>query len=252
MDIKLKIYGIRTWKKTFISRHILRIALPVRRNSHHKSLDCCLSHFRTPISTSSPSAKLLLRFSTQLWAALRDKHFQIWTGNISLWISFALGPFAYKKTPKRTMLFGSILLVHGNLFHYRNQPLNMRVYYLGCHEAGLCCYLVIHRKPVTFFTAVLLLFVSYLLTLPINIATRNNLRTNTVMPIRFKTTETKTLVIQSEGSKPPPHISVHYFHYQNSVCILCAPHPDHTPNLSHLPTFHYPSNKHTAPPLPTL
>jgi hypothetical protein len=46
----------------------------------------------------------------------------------------------------RTLLFGSILLKHGRHFYYRNQPLDMlmRVCYLNCNEAGLCCYLVIH------------------------------------------------------------------------------------------------------------
>jgi hypothetical protein len=27
---------------------------------------------------------------------------------------------------------------------YWNQPLNMRICYLDCYEAGLCCYLVIY------------------------------------------------------------------------------------------------------------
>jgi hypothetical protein len=45
--------------------------------------------------------------------------------------------------------------------------MGIRVCYLDCHEAGLCCYLVIHiRKPITSTTAVLLPFVTYLLTLP--------------------------------------------------------------------------------------
>jgi hypothetical protein len=45
--------------------------------------------------------------------------------------------------------------------------MRMSVCYLHCHEAGLCCYLVIHvENPITSITAVLLSFVSYLLTLP--------------------------------------------------------------------------------------
>jgi uncharacterized membrane protein len=49
-----------------------------------------------------------------------------------------------QKTHNRTLLFGS--LSYGHQFDYRNQPLNMRmrVCYLDSHEAGLCCYLVIH------------------------------------------------------------------------------------------------------------
>jgi hypothetical protein len=67
-----------------------------------------------------------------------------------------------------TLLFSSTLLKHGRHFHYWNQPLNMRMHicYLDCHQAGLCCYLVIHRKPTTSITALLLPFVTYLLTHP--------------------------------------------------------------------------------------
>jgi hypothetical protein len=41
-------------------------------------------------------------------------------------------------------------------FDYWNQPLNMsmRVCYLYCHEAGLCCYLAIRMKPITSVTVV--------------------------------------------------------------------------------------------------
>jgi hypothetical protein len=47
--------------------------------------------------------------------------------------------------------------------------MHMHVCCLDCHEAGLCCHLVItHRKPVMSITAVLLPFVTYLLTLPRN------------------------------------------------------------------------------------
>jgi hypothetical protein len=44
------------------------------------------------------------------------------------------------------LLFGSTNLKHGRHFDYWNQPLNMcmHICYLDCHEAGLCCYLVIH------------------------------------------------------------------------------------------------------------
>jgi hypothetical protein len=70
------------------------------------------------------------------------------------------------------MLFFSTLLKHGRHFYYRNQPLNMRmrVCYLDRHEAGLCCYLVIHiENLITSITAVLLPFVTHSLTLPPNL-----------------------------------------------------------------------------------
>jgi hypothetical protein len=49
-----------------------------------------------------------------------------------------------QNTHNRKVLFSNILLKHGRHFGYWNQPLNMRIWYLDCHEAELCCYLVIH------------------------------------------------------------------------------------------------------------
>jgi hypothetical protein len=61
---------------------------------------------------------------------------------------FALSPFVHKKTHNRALLFGRTRLNHGRPFDYSNQPLNMRmrVWYLDCYEAGLCCYLFIHTE----------------------------------------------------------------------------------------------------------
>jgi hypothetical protein len=60
-----------------------------------------------------------------------------------------LSSFACKKY-NRTVLFRSILFKHGHHFDYWYQSLNTRmcVHYLECHEAGLCCYLVIHIENV--------------------------------------------------------------------------------------------------------
>jgi hypothetical protein len=46
---------------------------------------------------------------------------------------------------QKTLLLVSTLLKHGRHFDYWNQPLNMRMRAccLDCHEAGLCCYIVI-------------------------------------------------------------------------------------------------------------
>jgi hypothetical protein len=54
------------------------------------------------------------------------------------------------KMHNRMLLFGSILLRHSHHFDYWNQPLNMHVCYLDCHEAGLCCYLVIHTENLLY------------------------------------------------------------------------------------------------------
>jgi hypothetical protein len=132
--------------ETFISRRVLHqhwytctIALPVYRNPRHRSLLTVVS------ATSAPGSGIICGFRTQLWTALRDRHFTVNRKHV-LWISFALSPFAHRKTHNRTLLFGSILLKHDRHFDYWNQPLNMRVpvCHLDCHEAGLCCYLVIH------------------------------------------------------------------------------------------------------------
>jgi hypothetical protein len=62
------------------------------------------------------------------------------------------------------MLFCSTILKHGRHFDHRNQPLNMRmrVCHVVCHEAGLCCYILIGRNPITSITAVLFPFVTRL------------------------------------------------------------------------------------------
>jgi hypothetical protein len=54
--------------------------------------------------------------------------------------------FCPQKTHNRILLLGSSLLKHSHHFDYWNQPLNMRmrVCYRDYHEAGLCCYLVVH------------------------------------------------------------------------------------------------------------
>jgi hypothetical protein len=55
----------------------------------------------------------------------------------------------------RTLLFDSSALKHGRHFGYWNQPLIMRMcvcyLQLDCHEAGLCCYLVIHIETLQLF-----------------------------------------------------------------------------------------------------
>jgi hypothetical protein len=58
--------------------------------------------------------------------------------------------FCPQKTHNSTLLFGSTILKHDRRFYYWNQPLKMRmcVLYLDCHQAGLCCYLVIHIESL--------------------------------------------------------------------------------------------------------
>jgi hypothetical protein len=153
MDIKDKTYDIRTSKK--------QLFLDIPSTSIHAivpSLYQCVETRSIEVFwlLSQPILHLCVfnpfviseTFATQLWTALSDQHFPPKTGNISLWISFALRPFAHKKTHSRTLIFGSSLLKHGCYFDYWSQPLNMRICYLDCHEVGLCCYLSIHIESL--------------------------------------------------------------------------------------------------------
>jgi hypothetical protein len=150
MDMNRKTCDIRTREETFISRHILHqhwytcpIALPVRRNAQQISLLTVTSATSAP-GRSATFERPWENFLTQLCTALRDRHFPPSTGNISLWISFALCPFVHKKIYNVMLLFSNTLLKQGHHFDYWNQPLNMRmrVCYVDCHEARLCWYLV--------------------------------------------------------------------------------------------------------------
>jgi hypothetical protein len=84
---------------------------------------------------SLPSCKLLyvINFST-----INRKHFFM---NI-----LCIESFCPPNKHNRTLLLSSTLLKHGHHFNYWNQPLIICMFlcYLDCHEAGLCCYLVIH------------------------------------------------------------------------------------------------------------
>jgi hypothetical protein len=69
------------------------------------------------------------------------RHFDYWNQS---WSCTVLLPSGTHNT--YTLSFDSTLLKHGRHFDYWNQFLNMRmcVCYLDCHEAGLCCYLMIY------------------------------------------------------------------------------------------------------------
>jgi hypothetical protein len=134
-------------KKTFISPptliHLSRRFTSVSKPAAYKSFGLLLQllpHLRFNLFVVSET------FAIQLYIALRDKHYPTLTGNISLWISFALSPFANRWMQNRTLRFGSTVN-HSRHFDYWNQPLNMLmcVCYVACHEAGLYSYLPIHK-----------------------------------------------------------------------------------------------------------
>jgi hypothetical protein len=106
------------------------------------------------VSATSAPPSHHLRFSNVIQRISRPSCEQLYATNTShrkqetfhneYPLQWALLP--RKKTHNRTHIFGSTLLKHGLHFDYWNKPLNicMCVCYLDCHEAGLCCYLVLH------------------------------------------------------------------------------------------------------------
>jgi hypothetical protein len=125
-----------------LSIHLSHLFSNSSKPAAQKSFDCCLSHFRTSVSTSSSSAKRLPPrlncFTRQKLPTVNRKYLLINT--------LCSASFYQRKTHNLTLFFGSKLLKHCRHVDYRFQPLtmSMRVCYLDCYEAGLCCYLVMH------------------------------------------------------------------------------------------------------------
>jgi hypothetical protein len=130
-------------EKTFISRHILHRFTSASKPAAYKSFECCLSHFRTSVWTSSSSAKRLPLSCEPLYAT-NTSHRKQETFLYEYPLHWVL--FPSKKMHNIRLLFANILFMYGRHFDYWNQHLNMRmrVCYLDCHEDELCCYLVIH------------------------------------------------------------------------------------------------------------
>jgi hypothetical protein len=95
------------------------------------------------------------RFARQTPFTVKRKHFIM---NL-----LCIENFFIHKTQQKDA-HSSTPLKHGRHFDYWNQPPNtrVRVCYLDCHEAGLCCYLVVHRENLLF---PLQLFYSHLWTI---------------------------------------------------------------------------------------
>jgi hypothetical protein len=147
-----KTCDIRTWKNTFISQHILHqhwytcpIALPMRRNPQHRSSLTVVSATSTPPFQPLRHQRNLChpvvnRFTRQTLPTVNMKRFFI-----NILCVESVCPQKKKSITERCSSVVT-LLKHGRHFDYWNQSLNMsiRVCYLDCHEAGLCCYVVIH------------------------------------------------------------------------------------------------------------
>jgi hypothetical protein len=127
-----------------------------------------MSTGRPDRTSSATFERLSENFETQLRTALRDKHFPPQEGNNSLWIFFVLNSFTHKETHNRTLLFGSITLKDGRHFDYWKASEHAHTLLIPRVSWSWTLLLTsdTHRKPITSITAVLFLFVTYLLTLP--------------------------------------------------------------------------------------
>jgi hypothetical protein len=150
MDIKRKTCDIRTWKKHLFldisSTNIDTVVLLLYQcveSPQHRSLLTVVSAISPPpfqplrhqLNACHP---VLNRFTRKKISTVYRKH--LFTNILST------ESFCPQKKHNKTLFFGITLLKHSRSFDYWNLHLNMRmrVCYLDCHEAGLCCYLVIH------------------------------------------------------------------------------------------------------------
>jgi hypothetical protein len=145
MDIKRKTCDIRNWKNIYFSTDppptLIQLShrfTSASKPAAYKSFDCCLSHFRTSVWTPSSSTKQLSPICVPFYETNTSHRKQETFFYEYLW-HWVLLP-ERKRTIER---YSSVVM---SLEHYWNQSLNMciRVCYLNCHEAGLCCHLVIH------------------------------------------------------------------------------------------------------------
>jgi hypothetical protein len=130
IDLKRKTCDIRTWKKHLfldISSANTDTLVPspylCAESCRIEVFDCFLSHFRTSVSTSSPSEKYLPPSCEPLYAT-HTSHRKLETFLYGYFLHWVFLP---TKTHNKTLLFGRILLKYGRRFDYRNQPLNMRM-----------------------------------------------------------------------------------------------------------------------------
>jgi hypothetical protein len=119
-------------------------------STHCAVASVAISTGRPALESSATFERPWENFSTQLWTALHEKH-QLKNRKHFFINILCTESFCAQKTHNRMLLYGSILLKHGRYFDYWNQPLNLRirVCYLDCHEAGLCCYLLIHIENIS-------------------------------------------------------------------------------------------------------
>jgi hypothetical protein len=149
--MKHKTCNIRKWEK-----HLFHDIVSTNTETLVPSLYPCVETWSIEIfwllsqplphlcSTSLSSAKCLPASCEPLYAT-NTSHLNQETFLYEYSLNWVLLPT--KKTKQnRTLFYGNTFLKHCCRFGYWNQPLNMHmcVSFLHCHEADLCCYLVIH------------------------------------------------------------------------------------------------------------
>jgi hypothetical protein len=159
MDIKRKICHIPTWRKhsfldisfTNIDTLVLSLYQCVETLSIEvfRLLSQPPPHLRFDLYVTTETSATFLdqvvnRFMRPTFPTVHTKHFLM-----NIFCNESFFP-QKKKTHNRTLLFDSTLPKHGRQLDYWTQPLNfnMSVCYLDCHEAGLCCNLVIDTQTL--------------------------------------------------------------------------------------------------------
>jgi hypothetical protein len=165
MGIKRKTRDIGTRGKAFIARYNLHqhwytcpIVLPMRRNPQHRSLLTVIStHFAPPFQPLRHQLHICQQagfLADQADGSHTSHHKQ----GCFLYEYTLHWVLLHTKTHNIPLLSGGTLLKHGRHFDYWNRPLNMRirVCYLDCDEAGVCCYLVLRienlLRPLQLFS----------------------------------------------------------------------------------------------------
>jgi hypothetical protein len=170
MDIKRKTCNIWTWgKNIYFSTNIDTLVPSLYQCVETRSIEVFwllsqpLPHLRFNLFVISETFVTFLnpvvnRFTRQTFP----------TVNISLWISFALNPFSHKERHKITLLISRILLKQSPFWLLISASVHAHARLLPRLSWSWNVLLpnYTYWKPITFITAVLLPFVTYLLTLP--------------------------------------------------------------------------------------
>jgi hypothetical protein len=155
MVIKSKTCDIRTWK-IIISRRIL--------HQHWYTWYTCPIAYQCVetrsiqvevfllLSQSLPHLRFNLFVISEMFAAKAETLYATDTSHRKKETYLYEYPLHWVLLPTKMAQHNAVLrfytLKHGRRFDYWNQPLNMRmrVCYVDCDEAGLCCYLVTHTE----------------------------------------------------------------------------------------------------------